>query len=101
MEDYIKSTEELPRDIPRLMDLSVVQTFIKKARENGFTDDDIRWVLREMKKDYLTESRKPGLHFGLITSILKEKTSTMIAARRIVCDVCQGLGIKKYGVNVS
>ena len=81
-------------DISKLIGVPVVQTFIKKALDNGFTKGDILWCLRELKRDYLVESRKPGLHFGLIIDILKEKARLMIEARRIVKEVCDKLGIK-------
>lgn len=81
-------------DIPKLTDVPVVQTFVKKALKNGFTKGDILWCLHELKMDYLIESCKPGLHFGLIIDILKEKARLMIEARRIVKEVCEELGIK-------
>ena len=81
-------------EIPRLIDKPVVQTFIRKASEHGFTKGDILWCLRELRKDYLIESRLPGPHPGLIIDILKRKTESMVEARRIVEELCPELGIK-------
>lgn len=78
---------------PRLIDKPLVQTFIKKAQEHGFTKGDILWCLRELRNDYLIESRKPGLHCGLIKDILREKAESMIEAQRIVKEVCEELGL--------
>ena len=81
-------------DIKKLEKTSLVRTFVRKARGSGFTDGDIMWILRELKKDYLIESRKPGLHPGLVVNILKEKVESMQVARRIVKETCDELGIK-------
>lgn len=81
--------------IPRPSRLQMaISTFVRKARKHGFTDSDIKWVLYETKKDYLIESRKPGLHPGLIIDILKNKIRSMAIAQRIVNETCEELGIK-------
>ena len=71
-----------------------ISMYVRQARKHGFTDSDIKWVLYETKKDYLIESRKPGLHPCLMLDILKKKVRSMAIARRIVKETCEELGIK-------
>ena len=78
----------------KMTESPLIQHFITKALEYGFTKGDVLWCLRELKRDYMIESRKPGLHPGLVLDILREKAESMKAARRIVNEVCEELGIK-------
>ena len=76
----------------------LVQCFVQKASENGFTRADILWVLRETLMECRSDSARMRPPHGLYIEILKEKVAMMVEARRIVKDVCEELGIKADGL---
>lgn len=76
---------------------SISKKWAEAAREHGFTRSDCEWVLREAKRDFQMKSREQGNRFrpSLLQNILKDKTESMVTARRLVNEVLEELGLKK------